>query len=65
MTAVLGRMATYSGQLVKWDDAVQKGPRETPDVLALDARPPVLPDAAGLYDHAAPVPGVYQPFASA
>jgi predicted dehydrogenase len=65
MTAVLGRMATYSGQLVKWDDAVQKGPRETPEALAWDANPPVLPDAAGLYDHAAPVPGVYQPFASA
>lgn len=63
MTAVLGRMATYSGQLVQWDDAVQKGPRETPEVLNLDANPPVLPDAAGLYDHAAPVPGVYLPFA--
>jgi myo-inositol 2-dehydrogenase / D-chiro-inositol 1-dehydrogenase len=63
MTAVLGRMATYSGQLVKWDDAVEKGPRETPEVLAMNAPPPVLPDAAGLYDHAAPVPGVYQPFA--
>jgi len=65
MTAILGRMATYSGQLVKWDDAVQQGPRETPEVLALDAPPPVLPDAAGLYDHAAPVPGVYQPFETA
>ncbi len=65
MTAILGRMATYSGQLVTWDDAVQKGPRETPEILALDAVPPVLPDAAGLYDHAAPVPGVYQPFETA
>ena len=62
MTAVLGRMATYSGQVVRWDDAVQKGPRETPEVLALDADPPVLPDAHGLYDHAAPVPGEYRPF---
>lgn len=62
MTAVLGRMATYSGQVVKWDDAVQKGPRETPEVLALDANPPVLPDAHGLYDYAAPVPGEYKPF---
>jgi predicted dehydrogenase len=62
MTAVLGRMATYSGQLVKWDDAVQKGPRETPEILALDANPPVLPDAHGLYDHAAPVPGEHKPY---
>ena len=62
MTAVLGRMATYSGQLIQWDDAVLKGPRETPDVPALDANPPVLPDAHGLYDYAAPVPGAYKPF---
>ena len=62
MTAILGRMATYSGQIIQWDDAVQKGPRETPEVLALDANPPVLPDANGLYDHASPVPGEYKPF---
>ena len=62
MTAILGRMATYSGQLVKWDDAVHKGPPKTPEVLALDANPPVMPDANGLYDHAAPVPGEYKPF---
>ena len=61
-TSVLGREASYSGQVVKWDDAVQQGPRETPEVLALDAAPPVLPDAHGLYDHAAPVPGEYRPF---
>ena len=30
MTAVLGRMATYSGQVVKWDDAVAKGPTRAP-----------------------------------
>ena len=62
MTAILGRMATYSGQVMKWDDAVQKGPRETPEILALDANPPVVPDANGLYDYAAPVPGEYKPF---
>ena len=36
-TAVLGRMATYSGKLVKWDDAVAKGPNEFPAELAWDA----------------------------
>ena len=44
ITAVLGRMATYSGQVVKWDDAVAKGPDEMPERLAWDAKPPVLPD---------------------
>jgi len=29
-TAVLGRMATYSGSVVSWDDAVAKGPDEMP-----------------------------------
>ena len=27
MTAILGRMATYSGKIVKWDDALQQGHR--------------------------------------
>ena len=34
-TAVLGRMATYSGQEVQWDDAVQNGPNEMPASLRL------------------------------
>jgi myo-inositol 2-dehydrogenase/D-chiro-inositol 1-dehydrogenase len=60
-TAILGRMATYSGQHVKWDDAVAKGPHEMPETYAWDARPPVLPDKNGNYPM--PVPGFYQPYA--
>jgi predicted dehydrogenase len=60
MTAVLGRMATYSGQVVTWDDAVAKGPDEMPPQFAFDAVPPVLPDAEGNYP--VPVPGVYRPY---
>lgn len=59
-TAVLGRMATYSGQIVKWDDAVAKGPDEMPKNFAFDADPPVAPDKDGNYP--IPVPGVYQPY---
>ena len=40
MTAVLGRMATYSGKVVKWDDAVAKGTSEFPAKLAWDAEAP-------------------------
>ena len=60
MTAVLGRMATYSGQIVKWDDAVATGPDEMPKTFAFDAPPPVLPDAQGNYPM--PVPGKYKPY---
>ncbi len=59
-TAVLGRMATYSGQVVNWDDAVVKGASELPDRFAFDADPPVMPDADGNYPMA--VPGVYKPY---
>lgn len=61
-TAVLGRMATYSGSLVSWDEAVAKGPDEMPPRLAWDADPPVLPDADGSYEHAVAVPGVYRAY---
>jgi predicted dehydrogenase len=60
MTAVLGRMATYSGMEVKWDDAVKLGPDMFPANLAWDAEPPVMPDADGNYP--VPVPGVYKPY---
>jgi predicted dehydrogenase len=59
-TAVLGRMATYSGKIVKWDDAVAKGPDEFPAELAWDAQPRNLPDAEGNYPIA--MPGVYKPY---
>ena len=60
MTAVLGRMATYSGQIVRWDDAVAKGPDEMPQQFAFNATPPVVPDENGNYP--APVPGVFKPY---
>jgi len=60
MTAVLGRMAAYCGKVVRWDDAVEKGPDEMPQQLAFNADPPVMPDADGNYP--VPVPGVYEPY---
>ncbi len=59
-TAVLGRMATYSGLEVDWDEAVEKGPNELPVRLAFDADPPCLPDQDGCY--AIPTPGIYKPY---
>jgi predicted dehydrogenase len=60
MTAVLGRMACYSGQVVRWDDAVARGPNELPPKLAFDADCPLKPDAAGAYP--VPMPGVYKAY---
>ena len=60
MTTILGRMATYSGQVVKWDDAVAKGTSEFPATLAWDAKAPVYPDKDG--DYPIPVPGVFKPY---
>jgi len=59
--AVLGWMATYSGRIVKWDEAVEKGPNLMPEELSWDADPPVLPDENGSYEHAVAMPGVYKP----
>jgi predicted dehydrogenase len=61
-TAILGRMATYSGQVVRWDEAVAKGPNELPERFAWDAPPPVLPGPDGSYEHAVPIPGVYKAY---
>jgi myo-inositol 2-dehydrogenase/D-chiro-inositol 1-dehydrogenase len=63
MTAVLGRMATYSGKIVKWDEAVEKGKALAPGIedYTFDTTPPVLPDASGVYPMA--IPGMYNPFA--
>jgi myo-inositol 2-dehydrogenase / D-chiro-inositol 1-dehydrogenase len=58
MTAVLGRMATYSGQTVTWDDAVANGPNEMPAKYAFDANPPAMPDKDGNYPM--PIPGQYK-----
>ena len=60
MTAILGRMATYSGQLVTWDEALNSELSIMPTRYAWDAEPPVLPDENGYYP--APVPGVTQAF---
>lgn len=60
MTAVLGRMATYSGQVVKWDEAIEKGPQESPEKIAWDAKPRSLPDENGFYPF--PIPGIYKAY---
>ena len=56
MTSILGRMATYSGQAVEWNKAINSGINIMPANYDFNAAPPVLPDAEGNYPVA--VPGV-------
>ncbi|MDR3110179.1 MAG: Gfo/Idh/MocA family oxidoreductase [Planctomycetaceae bacterium] len=56
LTAILGRMATYSGKVVKWDDAVKSELDLFPKTLAWDADPGPKPNDKGIYPCA--VPGV-------
>ncbi len=53
-TAVLGRLATYSGQVVKWDEAVKSDYSLMPEEFSFDAEPSVLPNENGEYDVAIP-----------
>jgi predicted dehydrogenase len=54
MTAILGRMATYSGKMLEWDDAIKSKVDLMPESLAWDATPEILPGADGMYPCAIP-----------
>jgi myo-inositol 2-dehydrogenase / D-chiro-inositol 1-dehydrogenase len=55
LAAIMGRMATYSGQVIKWEDALNSNVSLMPERFAFDATPPVVPGEDGFY--AVPVPG--------
>ncbi len=54
MTAIMGRMATYSGKMINWDDAINSSVSLAPQRYAWDAEPPVVPDASSCYPCAMP-----------
>ena len=54
MTAILGRMATYSGQMVGWDEAINSKLSLAPKAYTWDAEPPAMPDETGAYPCAMP-----------
>lgn len=58
MTAILGRMATYSGKEVTWDQAINSQLDLGPKEYSWDAEPPVRADENGVY--ACAVPGITQ-----
>ena len=61
MAAILGRMSSYSGQEVTWDDAMASNQTLVPDNLVdFNSPAPVSPDSGGYYPKA--IPGVSGPF---
>ncbi len=56
MTAILGRMATYSGQVLEFDKVLSSGLSIMPAVFDWNANPPILPDKNGEYKAA--IPGI-------
>jgi predicted dehydrogenase len=58
MTAIMGRMAAYSGQMVEWEKALASEVDIMPARYAWDADPPVMPDENGRYP--IPMPGLSQ-----
>jgi len=57
MTAILGRLATYSGQVISWDAALKSDISLAPvdTYTSFKDTPPIVPDEAGRYP--IPVPG--------
>ena len=55
LTAILGRMATYSGTVVTFEQALNSDLQLVPESMDWNSTPPVQPDANGNY--AIPTPG--------
>jgi predicted dehydrogenase len=62
MTAILGRMSTWSGKEVTMEKALESNFRWVPDSFSWEMTPPIAPDANGKYPVA--VPGVFDPYKS-
>ena len=61
-TAILGREACYSANIVKWDELLDKGKDYCPgiDDYSTETTPPVIQDEQGRYP--GPTPGSYSPY---
>ncbi|MEL6273480.1 MAG: Gfo/Idh/MocA family oxidoreductase [Bacteroidota bacterium] len=54
MTSILGRMATYSGQVIEWEKAMASDLDLSPTKYTWDADPPILPLESGFYPVSVP-----------
>ncbi len=55
MAAIIGRMATYSGKVINWEEAMKSELKLSPDSLTWNSPAPVQPNADGWYE--IPTPG--------
>ncbi|MRI00080.1 dehydrogenase [Kriegella sp. EG-1] len=55
MSAIIGRMATYSGKVINWEEAMKSELKLAPDTLTWESPAPVQPNADGWYE--IPTPG--------
>lgn len=62
MTSIMGRMATYTGNIVQWDDAYENGKSlaDFDAIHSFEDTAPIQPDENGQYK--VPMPGKYKPF---
>ena len=56
MWGILGRMVTYTGQKITWEEAMESKEDLSPESYTWDAEPPIMPDKDGDYPIA--IPGV-------
>lgn len=54
MMGVMGRMATYTGQVITWEQAMNSKENLAPDNITWNTEPPVKPDEDGWYPVAIP-----------
>ena len=56
LAAIMGRMATYTGQKITWDQIMNSKEDLVPDNLDWNSQPPIMPNGDGRYD--VPIPGI-------
>ncbi|MFD1770610.1 Gfo/Idh/MocA family protein [Sphingobacterium suaedae] len=55
LTGIIGRLACYTGKVIKWDKALTSEVDLSPSVYTWDAKPKIVPDQNG--DYLAAIPG--------
>lgn len=56
LTGIIGRIACYTGKVIKWNDAVTSGISLMPEAYGWNVQPKILPNEQGMYDAA--IPGI-------
>src|SRR5690606_23681570 len=54
LAGIIGRIACYTGKVIKWDEALLSTVDLMPETLAFDALPKILPNEHGEYPVAIP-----------